>query len=200
MHPSPSPAPPPAICSSPVIGLQPPSPVNKLLVHLCYKQGYWNNQGLKRTAKRKQNPPKGRWLTSDGSERAKQGEGCQVPKSGWGKFLKTFLPMMENALCNYDFGDEFCNFTTDSNLLSAPPLKKKIPTVEHITYQQVFDQYQSRQSQNQWCQDKRLCVLSVIAENIQFPSHTIFPQYARNNECSPSTHTCKTFQRQFYSW
>lgn len=124
MHPAPSPAPPPAICSSPVISLQPPSPVNKLLVHLCYEQGYWNNQGLKRTAKRKQNPPKGRWLTSDGSERAKQGEACQVPKSGWGKFLKMFLPLKENALCNYDFGDEFCNFTTDSNLLSAPPLKK----------------------------------------------------------------------------
>lgn len=134
MHPAPSPAPPPAICSSPVISLQPPSPINKLFVHLWYELGYWNNQGLKWTAERKQNSPKGRWLTSDGGERAKQGEACQVPKAAWGKFLKMFWPLKENALCNYNFGDEFCNFTTDSNLLSAtPPQKNPYHRVHHLS-------------------------------------------------------------------
>lgn len=90
MHPAPSPAPPPAICSSPAARLQPPPPANKLFVHLCYEQGYWNNQGLKRTVERKQNPPKGRWSVSDGNDRAKGGEACQLPKSGWGRFTKMF--------------------------------------------------------------------------------------------------------------
>lgn len=111
MHSAPSPAPPPAICSSPVIPcLQPPSPVNKLSVHLCYEQGDWNNQGLKQTASRKQNPPKGRWLTNDGGERAKRGEARQVPRSGWGTLLKTFWLLKENTLCNYNFGDCWLNW------------------------------------------------------------------------------------------
>lgn len=132
---------------------------------------------------------------SDCGERAKQGEACQVPKAGWGKLLETFWPLKENAFCNYSFGDEFCNFTTESNLFSASS-PKKIPTIELITYPQAFDQYQS---QNQCSHGKRLCVPSVIAENTQFLSYAIFPQNARNNEYPPSTHTCKTFQREFYS-
>lgn len=87
MHPDSSPAPPPAICSSLVISLEPPSPINKLFVHLCYKQGYWNNQGFKWAAERKQNLPKGRWLTSDGAtEQSKE----MHPSQGWGNFLLHF--------------------------------------------------------------------------------------------------------------
>lgn len=121
MHPSPSPAPPPAICSSPVIGLQPPSPVNKLFVHLCYKQDYRNNQGLKCTAERKQNPPKGRWLTSLGVAVKKQNKAMSGRSliQRREKFLRMLQTLKENALFNHSFGEEFCYFSTDNLLLMS---------------------------------------------------------------------------------
>lgn len=92
MHPAPSPAPPPAICSSPVICLQPPPPTNKLFVHLCYEQGYWNNQGLKWTTKRKQPPQTadGRWAMAVGEQ--KEERHSSSPSQAGASLLKCLAP------------------------------------------------------------------------------------------------------------
>lgn len=56
----------------------------------------------------------------------------------------------------------------------APP-PKKIPNPYHrIHHLSTSLRSICKQSQNQWSQGKRFCVTTIIAENIEFPSYTIF--------------------------
>jgi len=76
-----------------------------------------NNQGLKCTAESKQNPPKGRWLTSAGVAAREQIEAMSGRR---GEISENVLATEENAICSNSFGDEFCFFSTRSLLLTFP--------------------------------------------------------------------------------